>query len=88
MEESKQFINELLGKTVSIQAYGGSGIKEEFKGTVGGNYKGTLLGFDGNFIKLEYDVSKFINGKSEIVKRIMIINLAHIITVEEFQNDE
>ncbi len=65
MEGNALFLTELIGKTIAIQMKGGSGIRE---GNVltGGDYKGTLLGFDGTFLKLEYEVSRFANGENEI----------------------
>jgi small nuclear ribonucleoprotein (snRNP)-like protein len=84
MEENKSFLNEFIGKKVLVHTKGGPGIKDVI--STEGSYRGMLIGFDGNFIKLEYDVAKFVNGKSENVKERVIINLSYIITLEEGTN--
>lgn len=86
MEENKPFIDELIGKIIIVQTKVGSPVKDVV--LTEGSYKGKLLGFDGSFIKLEYDVTKFVNGKQEITKEVVFIDVAYILTIEEFKDTE
>ncbi len=82
MEQNIPFISELIGKTVWITTSGGLGTKDAL---VVGDYKGTLLGFDGEFIKLEYEIKKFAEGAGSIEKGVLLINVKYIITAEEYK---
>ena len=73
-------LNELVGKKVVVKSHGGSGIKDVV--LVEGDYIGTLLAFDGVFLKLEYTIRKF---QSPDVKDVVLINIAYVITVQEFR---
>jgi hypothetical protein len=86
MENNMSFIGDMTGKTVLVKTHGGVGLKEA--GLMAGEYKGVLLGFDGTFIKLEYDVKKFLNGNAISSKDIMLINAAYIITLNEYRSKE
>jgi hypothetical protein len=83
MEQNGLFIAELIGKTVWVTTYGGLGTKDSM---VVGDYKGTLLGFDGEFIKLEYEIKKYAEGTGSIDKGIILINTRYIITAEEYKS--
>jgi len=83
MEQNALFISELMGKTVWVTTSGGLGTKDAM---VVGDYKGTLLGFDGEFIKLEYEVKKYIEGAGSTDKGIILINTRYIITAEEYKS--
>jgi hypothetical protein len=83
MEQTSQFIMELIGKTVWIATRGGLGTKAD---QVAGDYKGTLLGFDGEFLKLEYEIRKFGEGKTNVTKEIILINTRYVITVQEYMS--
>ena len=83
MEQSTtSFITELIGKTVWITTRGGLGTKDAL---VAGDYKGTLAGFDGEFIKLEYEIRKFVGGTTDTSKGVILINKRYIITAEEYK---
>lgn len=82
MEQNGHFITELIGKTVWIATQGGLGTKDAM---VVGDYKGTLLGFDGEFVKLEYEFRKFAGGDTKINKGVILINTKYIITAEEYK---
>lgn len=81
MEQDKSFIGEMIGKAVWVATSGGIGSKD----ASAGNYKGTLLGFDGQFIKLEYELMRFVEGASVHGKSIILINATHIRTIEEYR---
>ncbi len=83
MEENKLLISELLGRKVIVKTSGGQGIKDVI--LVEGNYVGNLLSFDGTFIKLEYTIRKF---QTSDAKDIVFINVAYIITIEEYRQRE
>jgi hypothetical protein len=82
MEGNKLLVNELVGKKILVKTHGGAGTKE-YKVQVG-EYKGTLLDFDGSFMKLEYEVSRFTGGETKVTNEILLLNAAYIITVEEY----
>jgi hypothetical protein len=82
MEQKAQFISELVGKTVWISTRGGLGTKAD---QVAGDYKGTLVGFDGEFLKLEYEITKFGGGKASTTTGIIMINTRYVITAEEYK---
>jgi small nuclear ribonucleoprotein (snRNP)-like protein len=90
MEENKsptsELLNELVGKKIVVKTHGGSGIKDVL--LIEGDYTGTLIGFDHNFIKLEYRIIKFLNGVSTDLKGVILINMEYIITIEEFRPRE
>lgn len=75
-------LNELMGKKVMVKTKGGSGIRDQLLEE--GSYPGMLVGSDHNFVKLEYTVQKFVNGNPVDVKQSILINIAYIITVEEY----
>jgi hypothetical protein len=79
--ENLSFLTDLFGKTVLIKTYGGTGTKEA--NLVTGEYKGILLGFDGNFIRLEYEVVKFMKGDTIRTKEIILVNSDYVISVNE-----
>lgn len=81
MEKTGLLLEELLGKSVLVKTQGGVGTKE---GMMLGDYKGTLLGYDGKVIKLEYNIIKFTEGASIPTKAIVFINTDYIITIEEY----
>ena len=81
MEKDTSFIEELVGKLVWITTEGGTGTKDASKD----NYKGTLLGFDGRFVKLEYVLKKFTEGTSVVVKGTIIINISYLISIEDYK---
>jgi hypothetical protein len=82
MEKTGLLLEGLLGKTVLIKTQGGIGTKD---GMMLGDYKGTLLEYDGKFIKLEYNIRKFVEGTSALSKATIFINANYIITVEEYE---
>lgn len=84
MEENK-FIEELVAKSVLIKTHGGTGIQEN---VLSGEYKGILIGFDGKFIKVEYETKKFVEGASKIFKKLVVINIEYVITVAEYTPEE
>ncbi len=86
MEWNNLFINGLIGKKIVVKTHGGEGIKDGM--LISGTYKGTLLGFDGNFLKLEYDVVKFANGAEAVTKETIFINVTFVITAEEFKSKD
>lgn len=82
MPQSNILISEMVGKIVIVRTQGGIGTKGSM---LSGDYKGVLLGADGDFLKLEYDVIKFVEGKSIVNKEQVMINMQYVITVEEFK---
>lgn len=86
MEDVKSFISEMVGKTILVKTQGGAGIRDA--SLKAGEYKGTLLGFDGSLIKLEYNITKFSGGKSVVSKDVVLINTSYIMTVEEYRERE
>lgn len=84
MEQNTLYINDLIGKRVRVTTSGGAGTKD----AIVGEYRGTMLGFDGEFVKLEYDIRKFAGGASVKSEGIIIINVKHIITAEEYTEQE
>jgi len=85
MEQNEPLLKDLVGKKVLIKTHGGAGTKITM---AAGDYKGILLGYDDKFIKVEYELSKFIEGKNIITKAIMLINFGYIITIEEYLEKE
>jgi hypothetical protein len=81
MEQETLFIGELVGKTVWITTAGGVGTKEDL---MVGDYKGTLLGFDGQFLKLEYETKKFAEGSTILGKEVILISIRYVITAEAY----
>lgn len=79
-------LNELMGKKVLVKTKGGSGIRDQILEE--GTYPGMLVGSDINFIKLEYDITTFVNGAETKLKQSILINIAYIITVEEYKAKE
>jgi len=86
MEDSKWFISELIGKTVLVKTHGGAGTKDV--SLRAGEYKGVLLGFDGTFIKLEYETMKFSEGTSAISKDVILINTAYVVSMDEYRSKD
>ncbi len=86
MESGKWFLTELIGKTVMVKTHWGLGTNDI--SLASGDYKGVLLGVDGNIIKLEYEIKKFVVGKNLVTKDIILINIAYIVTVNEYVNKE
>ena len=82
MEHDKALLTELVGKKVLIKTHYGIGTRDDM---ALGDYKGLLLAFDEDFLKIEYDIKKFIQGKSTLSKSVLLINLGYIITIEEYQ---
>ena len=76
-------LNELMGKKVVVKTNGGSGIRDQL--LEAGSYPGVLIGSDNNFIKLEYTLQKFVGGSPTDVQQTILINIAYIITVEEYK---
>jgi len=72
-----------MGSLILVKTRGGTGTKDVT--LVGGEYKGTLIDFDGTFIKLEYETKKFWNKDITITKETILINLAYVITLEEYK---
>lgn len=85
MEQDKSLLDELVGKKVLIKNQFGIGTKA---GMLPGEYKGVLLSYDDKFIKLEYEVRKFVNNNSMLGKSVILVNLVYVITVEEYQETE
>lgn len=86
MEISK-FLNELIGKSVLIIVQDGPGNVPD--SIIAGQYKGILIEYDGRFVKLEYDVSTFANGKGYTHKEDVLINADYIITaIQEWVADK
>ncbi|MDE1834579.1 MAG: hypothetical protein KGH64_04535, partial [Candidatus Micrarchaeota archaeon] len=81
-----ELLNELLNKKIVVKTQGGEGIKDIL--LVEGNYTGLLLGFDHRFIKLEYRIRKFLNGVTSDTSDVILINLAYVISIEEFRQRE
>lgn len=81
MDQDKSFIGELIGKSVWLTTSGALGSKD----ASAGNYKGTIIGFDGQFIKLEYELKTFVAGASVPGKGVIVINAAYVMTVEEYR---
>ncbi len=79
-------LNELMGKKVLVKTNGGSGIRDQLLEE--GTYPGILIGSDQHFIKLEYSVQRFINGNPVDSKETILVNIAYIITVEEYRTRE
>jgi len=85
MEQNQSLLKELKDKEVIIKTHGGVGTKITMPA---GDYKGILLDYDDKFIKLEYEISKFVGGNNIITKAILLINFEYIMTVEEYQGKE
>jgi small nuclear ribonucleoprotein (snRNP)-like protein len=82
MELDTSFLNELVGKKILVKTNYGAGTGA---GLPPGNYKGVLMGYDGEFIKLEYDIRKYVEGAGVVSKSTLLLNASCIITIEEFQ---
>ncbi len=80
MEQDKSFLAELVGKMILVKTHYGTATSVDMKP---GDYKGILLGYDGTFIKLEYDFRKFVSGAGVAGKTTVLINIAYIISIEE-----
>jgi hypothetical protein len=83
MEPNNSLINEFMGKTILVRTHWGMGTKDI--SLTAGDYKGVLLAFDGNFIKLEYEIKSFVNGINVVTKDIILINLTCILTLGEYR---
>ncbi|MGD0729421.1 MAG: hypothetical protein ABR981_05075 [Candidatus Micrarchaeaceae archaeon] len=82
MEPNIYVIHELIGKTVLVKTHLGDGTKDS---QVEGGYIGILLEYDGDFLKLEYEVKKFEeNNITTTEKKIVLIDSKYIISVEEY----
>ncbi len=79
-------LNELINKKVMVKTHGGVGTNDISLAI--GEYKGIILGFDGHILKLKYEIKKFAQGKNVITTDIIYINLAYIITVNEYVEKE
>ena len=79
-------LNELMGKKVLVKTRGGPGIRDQILEE--GTYPGILVGSDNNFIKLEYNITTFVNGAETNLKQHILINMAYVITVEEHKQKE
>lgn len=84
MAKNDALLEDMVGKMVLVKTHGGFGTKDA--SLMAGEYKGLLLGFDGTFLKLEYDVRKFISGANVISKDVLLINVAYVVTVNEYIN--
>ena len=82
MEQDKHLFDELIGKKIVIKTHGGTGTKGDM---IIGDYKCILLSYDDKFIKIEYEIKKFSEGASVITKSMMLINIAYVITMEEYR---
>ena len=82
MEYDKKLLTELVGKKILIRTHYGVGTKDDI---ALGDYKGTLLEFDEDFLKIEYDVKKFVEGSNKVSKSILWVNMGYIITIEQYQ---
>lgn len=80
--ENNNFLNELIGEKVLVKTHFGAGTKDDM---VVGDYKGIILAFDGNFIKIEYEVKKFVEGANQLSKSVLLLNIADVITIERYQ---
>lgn len=83
MDGDRSFVSELIGKTVLVKTHIGAGTKDA--SLTAGEYKGILIGFDGSFLKIEYEIRTFTSGSTVITRDIILINMAHVITVEEYR---
>lgn len=86
MDVEKSLIKEFMGKTILVRTHWGMGTKDI--SLTAGDYKGVLLAFDGNFIKLEYEIKNFVNGINVITKDIILINTVCILTLGEYRAKE
>jgi hypothetical protein len=82
MEQDKMLLDELVGKKVVIKTHWGTGTKDDM---LLGDYKGILLGHDDKFMKVEYEIKKFVEGTNIISKSTLLINTSQIITIEEYE---
>lgn len=85
MANSKGFMDDLTGKRVLIKTQGGAGTKDAR--LAAGEYQGVLLGFDGDFIELQYETKRFTAGTGTTTKEIIFINVAFIISVNELEKE-
>ncbi|MGI0100130.1 MAG: hypothetical protein ACREBH_00165 [Candidatus Micrarchaeaceae archaeon] len=83
--ENSNLLNELVGRKVLIKTNFGGGTKDNI--AVGG-YKGTILSFDGNFVKVKYEVKTFLDSGSKMTSSEVLINIADIITIEQYQEEK
>lgn len=86
MEKDNWLINELIGKTILVKTHGGVGTLDV--SLKAGEYKGILLGFDGRFLRLEYNIRKFVNGVGSSNKDIILINTQYVISIDEFVGED
>ncbi len=82
MEQNDSLIKELVGKKILVKTHGGLGNRSDM---VLAQYKGIMISYDDKFIRLEYEVSKFVEGLNALSKSIILVNIAYIITIEEYQ---
>lgn len=85
MEPNIYVMAEFVGKEVVIKTHLGEGTRDT---QIEGAYKGTLIEYDGNYVKLEYSVKKFVEGNTVEEKRIVLINNQYIISLELFRPSE
>ena len=85
MEYDKVLLTELLGKKILIKTHYGAGTKDD---QAPGDYKGELLAFDGDFLKIEYEVKRFIDGANRTSKSILWVNRGYVITIEQYEEKE
>ena len=85
MEDGKKsFMEDFVGKVVLIKTHWGLGTQDA--SLKAGEYKGLLLGYDGSFLKLEYDVRTFISGANVVTKDILLINRSYVLSVGEYRS--
>ncbi len=82
MDYDKTLLAELVGKKILVKTHYGAGTKGDM---AIGDYKGTLLAFDEDFLKVEYEVKKFVDGATVVSQSVLLINLAYVITMEQYQ---
>ena len=84
MEQESSYIIGLVGKKIIVRASEGIGTRGDM---TAGDYKGILQGFDGEFLKLEYEVKQFIEGKQQVHTEVLYLNKRFLITAEEFRSE-
>lgn len=84
MEDNKSLIKEFVGKIVLVKTHWGLGTQDA--SLKAGEYKGLLLGFDGQFLKIQYEVRTFLNGANVLTTDILLINTAYILSVGEYRS--
>ncbi|MDE1865792.1 MAG: hypothetical protein KGH94_04120 [Candidatus Micrarchaeota archaeon] len=81
--DKESLVNGLVGKKVLIKSHGGVGTKD-YKMEIG-EYRGILLDFDGVFLKVKYELAKFVSGATRISEETLLMNVAYVITIEEYR---